>query len=536
MSIRINQITKVLKEKNVCAGDRVILHINRSFDYIASILAVLKIGASFVPVDKNEKEYKLSQIISLTSAKIILTDYEKDFSNILSVNVKNINEQNTFADKNHSFDNDDEVYCIFTSGTTGNPKGVCINVENFSNYINWAKKTYTSQNRIIMPLFTSLSVDLTMTSVFLPLITGGGIKIFKDDFNNLILDKIYKDTEINTVKCTPGHLTLFDKNTSYPPKERLIVGGEIFPKKLSKTLSDSNINIVNEYGPTETTVGSLFHIVSPDDKSEDVPIGLPVDNTEVFLVNENASLVENESEIGEIVICGKGVAKGYLNVKNEDFKTFNGKQCYYTGDFGYFENGTFHCLGRKDSRIKINGQRIELGEINFRLTEIDDIQSAYTIFYKNQIVSFVVKIENSQISEEKILQSLTSKLPNYAIPRTVKFVDKFLLADNGKIDEKYLMSLVNDINSPVLSDESITDPLKKLIDELFSDSMPDLSKNNLHDIGLNSLDILIFGQELAQKYIPRPQQDDFMQNYIKNIPNSNLEIIKNIIENFGGNL
>lgn len=528
---RSSQIAEKLKSRDVKSKDKVIIHTGRNFDYIASVLGVLRIGASFVPIDKNETQYRISQIISETGSKIMLTNLDISVSEIETINLKDIDLEPQTVESWYKYDNSDEIYNIFTSGTTGVPKGVSISISNFSNYINWAKKTYFSENRIIMPLFTSLSVDLTMTSVFLPLISGGGIKIYKDDFNSLVLDSIYKDSDINYLKCTPGHLSLLSQNCSYKPKEWLIVGGENFKSKLYEKIKGVNNNVVNEYGPTETTVGSIYQIVRKNDKRSNLPIGLPIANTKVFLVDDNNNLIKNELEVGEIVISGEGVSKGYINTLDKNFRRFNDENCYFTGDLGYFEDGVFHCIGRKDSQIKINGQRIEFGEITSKLLEINGIKEVETVFYKNKIVSFVVTTTNTK---DRIYNELSQKLSNNAIPSIIKIIDSLPLLNNGKVDKDFLINLIKPKEISSIETKEALNPIKQLIKELFQDNLLDLTYDDLHNIGLNSLDILILGQKLAEKYIHTNFQEGFIKNYIEQIPSLDIENIECLIKNFGG--
>ena len=530
---RSSQIAEELKQKRVNNGDKVIIYANRSFDYVASILAILKIGACFVPVDKNENVEKLKQIIEATQAQIILSHFDINITDIEIVNFNSINSNSACEEQFYNYQKSDEIYNIFTSGTTGVPKGVSISAENFSNYINWAKETYTSQNRIIMPLFTSLSVDLTMTSVFLPLITGGGIKIFKEEFNNLILDDIFKDENINYVKCTPGHLSILPSDTIYKSKEWLIIGGENFKNKLYEKIKKTSLNIVNEYGPTETTVGSIYQIVNENNKHQNIPIGLPISNTNIFLVDDNNQLIENESEIGEIVISGIGVSKGYINTSSNSFKNFNNEICYYTGDYGYYEDGKFHCIGRKDSQIKINGQRIELEEITSKLLEINGVADAYSLFYKNRIISFIV-LTDAIIQKENIFKELKLKLQNNAIPSIIEFIEQLPLLNNGKIDKNSLIKLIKFNQETFIPAEIKEHPIKQLIKDTFTDNMLDLLVDDLHNIGLNSLDILVLGQKLADKYITSSNQEEFLKKYISEIPKLNIPKLEELIQQYGG--
>ena len=512
--IRSSQIAGYLKKQRIKYQDKIIINLNRSFDYIASILAVFKTGAIFIPVDKKENEFRINLIKEKSDAKLI-------------INENSLNKITDSSDNNDEFYNykaEDTIYCIYTSGTTGEPKEVRISLKNFSNYIFWANETYKTKNGCTMPLFTSLSVDLTMTSVFLPLISNGAIKIYKDEFSSLILDKIYNDNEINVIKCTPTHLTLFKNNNNIKPKEWLIVGGENFGTKIYNNIKKYNKNIVNEYGPTETTVGSCYYICDDNTNNyKNAPIGTPVFNTEIYLANENGEIIKEENKIGEIVISGFGLGD---SDKKDNFRKFNDKDCYFTGDLGYFDNSILHCIGRKDFQVKINGQRLDLGEINSRILQIENIKAVETIYYNQRIFSFVVS--DKKYTQKEITEFIENKIPKIALPQKIYFIDNIPLSDNGKTDRKKLENYIKEDYTKTKTDNEI----KKLIQEIMEDEPLDLEKDTLHQMGVDSLGMLLIGQKLSEKYFNNDNKEKFLKEYISKISGMSVIIIEELINKY----
>ena len=340
-----SRIAAGLKQAGVEAQDKVNICLDRSFEMVASMWAVMRIGGIWQLTTEND-----------------VTSNTKDFI-IHSGNVNRLLNFPAREDMFYKYSWKDILYEVSTSGSTGIPKRIRVTVENFSNYIFWAAQTYTSQKNAVMPLFTDLRVDLTYTSLFLPFITAGTLKIFSESFTPMILQRIYSDPDINLVKCTPSHLSFWTEEMLTCTKlTGLIVGGEDFPVSLARRLWNRHAFIVNEYGPAETTVGSSYHFLEEADlKREQIPIGQPICNTAIKI--QTGAL--NNHCAGEIIIQGKGVTSGYTNGLKSGFL-----QCqenvyeYHTGDQGYILENQLFFNGRADGQIKIHGHRVEREHIS----------------------------------------------------------------------------------------------------------------------------------------------------------------------------
>ena len=302
---------------------------------------------SFIPVDELTNKSRILDIIKDSKSKAILINELDIESNIkkIKVDFKDYNSKNYYKDEFVEHTANDIVYKIYTSGTTGKPKGIEISYKNLSNYLMWAKETYTTIKTPTMPLFTSLSVDLTITSIYLPLLYGGTIKILKEQFSTIILNKILNDKDISILKATPSHLSLINKKTN-SSIEKIIVGGENFSSKLAENVYNyfnNDVTIYNEYGPTETTVGCIYGIFKSN-KFVNVPIGRCINNTKAYLIDGNNEIVLSENTEGELIIAGDGVSQGLIDKKSETIIDINGELFYKTGDSGFIKNSVLHCV------------------------------------------------------------------------------------------------------------------------------------------------------------------------------------------------
>jgi amino acid adenylation domain-containing protein len=283
----------------------------------------------------------------------------------------------------------DPAYVIYTSGSTGQPKGVAVTHRNAVNYICWAIRQYVQGEAVNFPLFTSLSFDLTITSIFTPLSSGNTLVVYGGTNKEPLLEDLLKDNQVEVVKLTPSHLKLIGRGYDRPGQpvgellhsriKRFIVGGEALETQLVRAVVENFANppvIYNEYGPTEATVGCMIYRYDPGtDDRPFVPVGGPAANVRVYLLDKTGQPVPI-GVAGEMFISGEGVATGYLNqveLTREKFLAdpfFPGNRMYRTGDLArHLDDGNIDFLGRIDHQVKIRGFRIELEEIEAKLKE-----------------------------------------------------------------------------------------------------------------------------------------------------------------------
>jgi amino acid adenylation domain-containing protein len=391
-------IADELRALGISCNERVAILMNNSCELIASILALLKIGACYIPVDPEYPESRISYIISDSQVKFALSRHQ--FSHLLNgMNVSMYNVEHDEKQKGQSSaktlahgqrDRGQLAYIIYTSGSTGKPKGTGITHTNLLNYITWAINYYLDCEHLSFPLFTSFSFDLTVTSIFVPLLSGGKIVIYDDSDKHLALERIITDNAVDIVKLTPSHLQLLrELDCSRSRIKKLIVGGENLERKLADDIIDcfdGKVTIYNEYGPTETTVGCMYYRYEGKGVLGDsIPIGLPIANTSIYLLDEHLNCVPYGA-IGELCVSGEGVSSGYLNnslLTDEKFVAnpfAPGTILYKTGDLVKFGvDDALIYIGRKDEQIKHRGLRIDLQEIETILNKHPNIRTSAVV-------------------------------------------------------------------------------------------------------------------------------------------------------------
>ncbi|HYA88525.1 MAG TPA: amino acid adenylation domain-containing protein [Nitrospirota bacterium] len=502
---RVNQMTAKLCSLGIERGNLVALFMEHSIEVVCSILGVLKAGAAYVPIDiatpKERIAFILEDISKGLAGKMPVVVTQSSFAGslpngkaqvvTLDADFVSISEYPVSNPRSH-VSPDTLAYIIFTSGSTGVPKGVMIEHRSLVNYIWWANKMYCKGERLSWPLFSSLAFDLTVTSIFTPLISGGRIVVYREDhgLHGTVIFKVIEDNAADIVKLTPSHLAMIkDIITSTSRIRKFIVGGEDFKTELASEITHNlgnPVEIYNEYGPTETTVGCMIHRYdSEKDFAISVPIGIPAANTCIFILDENLSPVPI-GVIGEMYIAGDGLARGYFNrpaLTAEKFLTTadprqNGSheksvvfkpgllRLYKTGDVARWNaNGSMEFLGRADNQVKVGGMRIELGEIEACLMKHGDVRECVVDVYKldgkqisemnddmeaektgetnlTRLVAYYVSDKSLKATE--LRAHLLRELPAYMVPPYFVLLDKLPITTNGKIDRKALPSPTSD--------------------------------------------------------------------------------------------
>lgn len=471
---KANRQAQVLKQNGLQAGSGIAILLDRSPELIISILAAFKAGAYYVPIDVELPTERIHFIVQDCRADLIVT--EKKYQHLVSHNSEDFAELDISLVyvKTHVKEGKEPVlnqkeseidplaYIIYTSGTTGKPKGVMISQQSLVNYICWAAQVYGKGERANFPLFSSISFDLTITSIFTPLITGSSLIIYGQQKQELLINQVISDNKVDVIKLTPSHLKLLCQQEILPVKgescvKRLIVGGEQLTTQLAQNtyqLFEKKIEILNEYGPTEATVGCMIQSFEEDDISAAVPIGVPAQNTQLYVLDSELQPVAVGIE-GELYISGKGLAKGYINRPDLTKQTFlanpfkEGSRMYKTGDrVRRLPTGVLLYIGRRDNQVKINGYRIELAEIEHHIRNHDLIQDAVACISKNESGKTYlntyyqpISTTDAQLGEVGLKDFLADKLPHYMIPVNIYSVDNFPLTQNGKIDHLALEKL-----------------------------------------------------------------------------------------------
>ncbi|GFZ32349.1 hypothetical protein CSC2_28750 [Clostridium zeae] len=449
---KANQLARKLRKKGVGKDKIVGFMTTHSLDTVIGILAILKSGGAYVPIDPEYPTERIRYIIEDSAVSLVLTNREINESIFLNQEIINLKDSNLYSGNCDNLEKintpKDLAYVIYTSGSTGKPKGVMVEHGGLVNYIWWARKNYIKSKDEIFALYSSLSFDLTVTSIFTPLIGGNRLNIYYDDGSEFILYKILRENKVNIIKLTPAHLSLLkDMDNSNSSVSRFIVGGDDLKTSLAVSICKSfgnKIEIFNEYGPTETVVGCMIHKFDINkDKGLSVPIGIPADNVQIYILDKDLNIVPPET-IGELYISGDGVARGYLNQAELTKSRFIqnpfviGKRLYKTGDSAkYKKDGKIEYIGRIDRQVKIRGHRIELGEIEKHLTSIEEVLDAIVVDHENEngeknLYGYVVL--TNELPSIEIKKFLSKFLPNYMIPIHFIPLDTMPLTQNGKIN------------------------------------------------------------------------------------------------------
>ncbi|MDP4098848.1 amino acid adenylation domain-containing protein [Paenibacillus sp. P96] len=471
LDTRASCLANRLISKGAGRGQVIGLYMNHSIETVIAILAVLKSDSAYLPLDAALPEERLVFMAHDAGVQMIVTNREDTFSFpgewIMAAaqlpENEHMNADAASEVRTGEGHPDDLAYIIYTSGSTGRPKGTLIRHQALVNYIEWAAKTYVRGECEIFALYSSLAFDLTVTSIFTPLVSGGTIAVYPDHGEGHALYRIVKDNEVTILKLTPSHLSLLKgMDLRGSSIRRLIVGGEDFKSSLAAAIDHAwggDIEIMNEYGPTEATVGCMIYTYDRHkDQAGSLPIGIPADNVQIYVLDERLRL-RPPGAVGEIYIAGDGLAEGYLNRPEATAAHFlphpfePGKRIYKTGDLGRFRpDGQLEYKNRADSQLSMRGYRIEPGEVeNALLAHPSVSEAAVTAVIMNgsspQLCAYLVM---SKREEREALRSfLAQRLPVYMIPQHYVFLDELPMTRNGKLDRARL------------PEPSVADPVKQ---------------------------------------------------------------------------
>ena len=444
-----------LRAAGVGQGDRVAVWAHRTPETVATLLATWAAGACFVPIDARTPAPRVEAILADAGVRLLVTDCDVTTLSVQGLRILDPRHARAAAVTGAPWEAvrpTDLAYVIFTSGSTGRPKGVAVEHGGLAHYLAFAVERYGRGEPTSCPLFTSLGFDLTVTSLFLPLLTGGCLRIHGEDADHEgdLLARVLKDEHSEVIKLTPAHLALIARLAIPGPRVRAyVVGGEALPTATAAAIvamHGGRVEVINEYGPTEAVVGCTTHAYHAGDVGLDVPIGLPIPGT-VLRVVTPWGMDQIPGGEGELLIGGRGLAAGYLgrpDLTAERFLTdsVHGGRWYRTGDRVRLRpDGELDYLGRLDRQIKVRGFRIELGEIEAAyLAETGDA-ACVALDVKGAgaerllALFYVAPVEREPRS---VRAALARRLPDYMVPGVMLRVDSIPLNANGKIDRAAL--------------------------------------------------------------------------------------------------
>ena len=381
------------------AGDGAVVGVamERGADQVAALLGVARAGAAYLPLDPAHPDERLAMQLRDAGARIVLTGPAFE-ARVRSWGVapmvrRGAPAQGGTADPKGAAwvdpPPDRLAYVLYTSGSTGRPKGVEVTHGALAEYVAWAARTYDRGEALRWAWFTSPAYDLTVTSIFTPLVSGGSIVVHRDppDGARLTVLDVFADPRVQAVKLTPSHLALLGSlDLSRSRVRRLVLGGENLPTSSARAAAEAfgpDTVIYNEYGPTEATVGCMVHRYDLDrDTGPSVPIGAPADNVSIHVLGPGGTPALR-GESGEICIAGPRLARGYRGLPERTAEAFvdhpgtPGGRLYRTGDRGRWRpDGVLEYLGRDDDQVKVGGIRLELGEAEAALARHSRVRHA----------------------------------------------------------------------------------------------------------------------------------------------------------------
>ncbi|WP_264530616.1 non-ribosomal peptide synthetase [Flavobacterium sp. N502540] len=459
---KVNHLASLLqKEYGIKSGDIIGIMTDYSANTIFSFAAALKLGATYLPLDYNLTTERLDYILSDTQPKVIITqiEYLNDLFHydipLFSIDVM-LNEENISDANWQNNSKGDIAYIMYTSGSTGVPKGVVIKDKSIVRLVketNYIK--IDPQDRILA--ISNSSFDGSTFDIWGALLNGATLHIPEKDLvlNFELLFQAITANEISVVFMTTALFnSMVDTDIdSLKNLRKILFGGEMVSVSHVRKFVNyfGSGRLIHVYGPTENTTFSTFYPV--DEVSEDapsIPIGKPISYTQCYILNESMKL-QPVGITGELYVSGEGVAAGYLNKEELTSKSFvenpyqENALLYKTGDIcKWLPDGTIEILGRRDSQVKIRGFRIELGEIERKITGYNSITEAVILVNKDSHdVKFLAAffVADATISAEELRSFLTQKLPNYMIPAHITQVPQIPLNRNGKVDQKELNKL-----------------------------------------------------------------------------------------------
>lgn len=453
--------------------------LDNSIEMIISLFAVLKAGAAYIPIDPSYPPKRVQYMLGKAGAKLLITT--KNFNEYKFKNIKNIylDDANINYYNNTNVPDDNYViskninkakktiYILFTSGSTGNPKGASLNHSGVANLLDWYINSHQFNCKDKNYIVSSFGFDLSQKNILASLISGGELHIRdNNEFNpEEIINYIYAN-KISCVNCTPSALySLVEhaaKITYFSSLRYIFLGGEPINTKLLQPFLEifNTTKIVNTYGPTECSDLSCTYLLSFDDIHNHltIPVGSPIQNTKILVLDDELNAMPIGSA-GEIYLAGIGIGDGYVNNVSLTKERFlqnpykkSGKNwnslLYKTGDLGYWrKDGTVVCLGRTDDQIKLRGFRIELNEIDENLCLLGVKQSVSVLkgtSSKKYIITYV--LSHRVINSVDLKRNLLKYLPKYMLPEKIIQLKKFPINIHGKIDKQALQSRVDNVS------------------------------------------------------------------------------------------
>ena len=452
LNTKANMLARKIRKMGIKPNEIVGLLMDRSVEVIIGMLATLKAGGAYLPIDKNYPKERINYLIQNSSVKLLLTHEELVEKIEFEGEILNIQDPIFFDGEDRNLPNvnksNDLAYVIYTSGSTGKPKGVMIEQYSIINLASWFNNVYDLRTNRNVMWMTNISFDVTAEETIVTLLNGATIFIpeYEITLDKYKLSTYIKQNEINLAQFVPYTLNELLVGTKKQESLNIVIsGGDKLDPTLANSITALGYQLYNHYGPTEATVDSTsFKCLAMLD---DVYLGRPNDNERIYLLDSYGN-VQPIGLPGEICIAGDGLARGYINnpkLTTEKFVQSNSvlnERIYRTGDLARMTpEGNLEYLGRIDEQVKIKGVRIELGEIQEQILQHQNVHEAIVIVRKDEkkqpyICTYIVEEQETKLDDYR--GYLIHKLPGHLVPRFIMKLNEMPVNHNGKIDRKAL--------------------------------------------------------------------------------------------------
>lgn len=497
LNTRANRLAHHLRNLGVKPDERVAICVERGIEMVVGLLAVLKAGGAYVPLDRAYPVERLRYMLEDSAPTVLLT--KGRFSELFAGHSQALRVVDLTTDSpewvNKAESNPDVAgvgltprhlaYVMYTSGSTGIPKGVMVEHQGMQNLLQWYTKESNLSSRDVVLVVTSYSFDLTQRNIFAPLLVGGVVYLAKEPFDAQAIVTLVAGERITIMNLTPSAFyTLIDRSVKgeFGNVRAVILGGEaIDPSRLLK-LAKPWPEFFNCYGPTECTGIVTFYHLSSDlarYMNRSVPLGRPMPNGRIYILDEHGDPVPI-GVVGEIHIGGAGVARGYLNrpemtaerFVRDPFAPEPEVRMYKTGDLGkWLPDGMIEFLGRKDFQVKVRGYRIEPGEIEAKLKEYPGVGEAVVLAREDspgdkRLVAYYTRA--GAVRAEELRSRLAERLPEYMVPAAYVRLEALPLTPNGKLDRMALPAPETDAYA-VREYEALQGEIETILAKIWSD-------------------------------------------------------------------
>lgn len=528
---KANSVANSLISIGIKREERVLIFLPRVIENYVANLGILKAGGAFVNASPSYPADRVVSIFNQAGCRFVITNKNTLYENtelfktldVIPLLIEQLMSNDNKNNPGISVDENGLCYVIFTSGSTGTPKGVMIEHGNLANFLsNTPDNTETyliGKNGSSMLAMAQFTFDMSIMEEFIAFSYGMTLVMATEAeiLDAHLINNLLTENKVDALIVTPAYLNMLidipGLETAIKNVKVMDFGAEAFPPALYTKIRDMNpdVLILNGYGPTEATISCTVKVL---DSAEDITIGYPNGNVYTFIVDENLNELPRGEE-GELLICGKGVGRGYMNLPEQtekSFVTFRGMKAYRSGDFAIMRpDGDIEYRGRRDSQVKLRGLRIELGEIETILGAHPDVKHCAAAVYDNKLLVLYYSASSDKAGENAVREFLTEHLAHYLMPDVIVKLDEMPMTANQKIDRKAL-------KKPDIFEKEALPPRneteKKLLDicKNFCHNLPESIEANIINSGVSSLELIGLIAAIESEYMVRISIGDVFDN------------------------